>query len=251
MGREERSFDQAYREFLPEEQRREVLKALREKLAPETTFGQIVDAARSLGWEEALGEVLLSELASTLLNQDEETRLDPAAASASSGSLPLSGGARKLEAAIVEGLTNWSEDQDEPVEQESLWQDEDAQELAEELAEELAAVTRPKRGRPAKKKSSKKKTAKKRASKKKASKTRASKKKATKKRSTKKKASKKRASKKKASKKRGSKKKAAKTRSSKKKVSKTRSSKKKTSKKRATKKKASKKRGKKKSSRRR
>ncbi|MFV8749065.1 hypothetical protein ACNOYE_00785 [Nannocystaceae bacterium ST9] len=69
MSRQDSSrFQQSYRRHLLAEQRREVLRALRESLDPGTTLGEIVDAAEALGWGEPFGDMSLAEIAEGLLS---------------------------------------------------------------------------------------------------------------------------------------------------------------------------------------
>ncbi len=67
MADDERGFEQAFRSNLLPAQRREILATLRATLKRETTLGQIIDAAESLGWGEAMGDLRLADLARSLL----------------------------------------------------------------------------------------------------------------------------------------------------------------------------------------
>lgn len=218
MVREQRSFDQAYLTHLPIEQRKNVLRAIRDQLDPETTVGDVVDAAESLGFSEELGEVMLLQLAKTLLGIEDEDD-EP-----QHHLRDLSPGARRLQSALALRFVDW----DEAAESEAYLNevleasDEEAtEEPAEELASEVEAEYDDDYEEPTPRRAAKKRATKKRSSKKRSSK------KSTKKRGSKKKSSK-RASKKKASK-RGAKKAASK-----------RAGKKRSTKKTATRKKASK-----------
>lgn len=247
MVREQRSFDQAYLRHLPIEQRKTFLRAIRDQLDPETTVGEVVDAAKSLGFAEELGEVMLLQLAKTLLGLEDEEE-DPR-----HHLRDLSPGARRLQSALALRFVDW----DETAESEAMEvaqadaaaleqevakatepeatepeQDElsESGEASAELAEENNEPVPPRRAR--KKRSSKKRSSKKRSAKKKSSKKRSAKKRSSK-TATKKKSSK-RGAKKKATKKRSAKKRAVKKRSSTKKSGK-RSAKKKATKKRSSK----------------
>ncbi len=60
-------YNDYFRSNLPREQRRAVLEVLAEELGPETTMGEVIDAAYDIGWGEALGELNLADFAEVLL----------------------------------------------------------------------------------------------------------------------------------------------------------------------------------------
>ncbi len=62
-------FDDSFRRHLAVEQRRAVLDTIARELTPDTTLGDIVDAAQDLGWAENLGELSLADLALALLGE--------------------------------------------------------------------------------------------------------------------------------------------------------------------------------------
>ena len=62
----QRNFEDAYQDHLKLEQRREVLETLREALERSTTLGEVIDAAETVGWGEAMGDLRLSDLANAL-----------------------------------------------------------------------------------------------------------------------------------------------------------------------------------------
>jgi hypothetical protein len=62
-------FEDSYRRHLAVEQRRAVLDTIAHELTPDTTLGDIVDAAHDLGWAEGLGELCLSDLAIALFGE--------------------------------------------------------------------------------------------------------------------------------------------------------------------------------------
>ena len=66
-------FDDSFRRHLAVEQRRAVLETIAHELTPDTTLGDIVDAAQDLGWADNLGELSLSDLAVALLGGDPPT----------------------------------------------------------------------------------------------------------------------------------------------------------------------------------
>ena len=66
-------FDDSFRRHLAVEQRRAVLDTIARELTPDTTLGDIVDAAQDLGWAENLGELSLAELALALLGEAPAT----------------------------------------------------------------------------------------------------------------------------------------------------------------------------------
>ena len=59
-------FEDSYRRHLAVEQRRAVLDTIAHELTPDTTLGDIIDAANDLGWADGLGELCLSDLAIAL-----------------------------------------------------------------------------------------------------------------------------------------------------------------------------------------
>jgi hypothetical protein len=65
-------FETSYRRHLANEQRRAVLHALRDKLEPTVTMGEVIDAAEALGFGDQLGELSLQDLADALLTPVEE-----------------------------------------------------------------------------------------------------------------------------------------------------------------------------------
>ncbi|MFO0636454.1 MAG: hypothetical protein U0168_26790 [Nannocystaceae bacterium] len=67
MQRAPQGFEASFRRHLALEQRRAVLELLGGKMAPESTVGQLADAAAALGWID-FGELSLSDLADALLD---------------------------------------------------------------------------------------------------------------------------------------------------------------------------------------
>lgn len=59
-------FEDSFRRHLAVEQRRAVLDTIAHELTPDTTLGDIVDAAHDLGWADGLGELCLADLAVAL-----------------------------------------------------------------------------------------------------------------------------------------------------------------------------------------
>ncbi len=55
-----------------------MLDTIARELTPETTLGDIVDAAQDLGWGDSLGELRLSDLASALLGEGQAPPREPA-----------------------------------------------------------------------------------------------------------------------------------------------------------------------------
>lgn len=62
-------FEDSYRRHLAVEQRRAVLDTIAHELTPDTTLGDIIDAANDLGWADGLGELCLSDLAIALFGE--------------------------------------------------------------------------------------------------------------------------------------------------------------------------------------
>jgi hypothetical protein len=71
-------FDDSFRRHLAVEQRRAVLDTIAHELTPETTLGDIVDAAQDLGWADGLGELCLSDLALALFGETPASAPSPA-----------------------------------------------------------------------------------------------------------------------------------------------------------------------------
>lgn len=118
-------FDDSFRRHLAVEQRRAVLDTIARELAPDTTLGDIVDAAQDLGWAENLGELSLADLALALL-----------------GEAPASAPAR----AVVPKISDEDSDEDHDSDDDEDEDEDDEDEEAEEEAEEEAAPAA-KRGR--------------------------------------------------------------------------------------------------------
>ncbi|MEM6296425.1 MAG: hypothetical protein AAGA54_34480 [Myxococcota bacterium] len=68
----EQQFQSAFRRLLLPEQRRSVLEALSSSIPQDATVGDLVDAARALGWSDPLGELTLQDLADALLHEPDE-----------------------------------------------------------------------------------------------------------------------------------------------------------------------------------
>jgi len=62
-------FDDALRRHLAPAQTRAVLEVIASDLDPDTTLGEVIDAAEDLGWGDAMGEICLADLAGALLGR--------------------------------------------------------------------------------------------------------------------------------------------------------------------------------------
>ncbi len=60
-------FESSFQQHLDAEQRRAVLEAIGASISPDSTLGEILDAAEALGWSEKMGELSLADLAEALL----------------------------------------------------------------------------------------------------------------------------------------------------------------------------------------
>ncbi|MEX1363525.1 MAG: hypothetical protein AB1Z98_10385 [Nannocystaceae bacterium] len=192
-------FDSSYRRYLDAEQRRAVLEAIGGTINPDSTLGEVIDAAEALGWSEQMGDLSLADLADALLAPEAEAEDDEHHSELATGT------------ALTASDDEEDEDEDEDEDETDDYEYEDVDEEDDDDDDQLALVELP---TPRARRSSTKK----KASKKKA--TASAKKKSISKKSaasTKKKASKKAtaSSKKKASKKKASKKKVAKKKSTK------------------------------------
>jgi len=66
-------FDDSFRRHLVPERERAVLEVLATDIDPDTTLGEIVDAAAHLGWSDTIGDLCLADLASALRGAPEPT----------------------------------------------------------------------------------------------------------------------------------------------------------------------------------
>lgn len=80
-------FEDSFRRHLAVEQRRAVLDTIAHELNPDTTLGDIVDAAQDLGWADGLGELCLADLAVALFG--DASPAEPVAAEATLPRPPL------------------------------------------------------------------------------------------------------------------------------------------------------------------
>lgn len=69
MPRTNTGFDDALRRHLAPAQTRAVLEVIASDLDPDTTLGEVIDAAEDLGWGDAMGEICLADLAGALLGR--------------------------------------------------------------------------------------------------------------------------------------------------------------------------------------
>lgn len=60
-------FESSLQQHLDTEQRRAVLEAIGGSINPDSTLGEIIDAAEALGWSEKMGDLSLADLAEALL----------------------------------------------------------------------------------------------------------------------------------------------------------------------------------------
>lgn len=68
----EPEFQSSFERHLLPEQRRAVLQALSDTVPQEATVGELVDAARALGWSDPMGTLTLQDFADALLGGDVE-----------------------------------------------------------------------------------------------------------------------------------------------------------------------------------
>jgi hypothetical protein len=130
-------FDDSFRRHLVIEQRRAVLDTIARELRPDTTLGDIVDAAQELGWGDNLGELSLSDLALALLG-DAEPAAEAPAEPAAEAPAAAADAEDDEDAAEVEDADEADEDDEAEDEEEE-----------EEEEEEEAVVAAPRRGRAA------------------------------------------------------------------------------------------------------
>lgn len=74
-------FESSLQQHLDVEQRRAVLEAIGGSINPDSTLGEIIDAAEALGWSEKMGDLSLADLAEALLAPEGR----PAGATAEAG----------------------------------------------------------------------------------------------------------------------------------------------------------------------
>lgn len=83
----EQEFQTRFRDRLVPEQTRAVLSALSTSIPGDATLGDVVDAARTLGWSEPFGALTLGDLAEAL-RKDTPSRQPDAAASSTPSEAP-------------------------------------------------------------------------------------------------------------------------------------------------------------------
>lgn len=66
-------FESSLQQHLDTEQRRAVLEAIGGSINPDSTLGEIIDAAEALGWSEKMGDLSLADLAEALLAPNGES----------------------------------------------------------------------------------------------------------------------------------------------------------------------------------
>ncbi len=74
----EPEFQTSFERHLLPEQRRAVLRALSDSVPQDATVGDLVDAARALGWSEPMGTLTLQDFANALLGAAKEPEPAPA-----------------------------------------------------------------------------------------------------------------------------------------------------------------------------
>ena len=75
----EPQFQSSFERHLLREQRRAVLQTLSKTIPQEATVGELVDAARALGWSDPMGALTLQDFADALLGGEPSTgAIDPA-----------------------------------------------------------------------------------------------------------------------------------------------------------------------------
>ncbi|MBL9104869.1 MAG: hypothetical protein JNL82_28245 [Myxococcales bacterium] len=142
-------FDDSFRRHLAIEQRRAVLDTIARELGPDTTLGDIVDAANELGWSENFGELCLADLAVALAGEDAAE--PPAAVTATSGDGADEDDEEEEDEVEADAEEDEEEDEDDEEEED---EDEDEDEEEEEEDEEEEEVAPARRGKNAGKQSS-------------------------------------------------------------------------------------------------
>jgi hypothetical protein len=66
-------FESSLQQHLDTEQRRAVLEAIGGSINPDSTLGEIIDAAEALGWSDKMGDLSLADLAEALLAPNGES----------------------------------------------------------------------------------------------------------------------------------------------------------------------------------
>ena len=137
-------FDDSFRRHLAIEQRRAVLDTIARELGPDTTLGDIVDAAHELGWSENLGELCLADLAVALVGEG-----DPEPVTASPA-VDTSEDDEETDADEDDEETDADEDETDEDDEEDADADDDEEEEEdddEEEEEEAEEEEKPRRGR--------------------------------------------------------------------------------------------------------
>jgi hypothetical protein len=120
-------FESSFQQHLDTEQRRAVLEAIGASINPDSTLGEILDAAEALGWSEKMGDLSLSDLAEALLAPEGDA-----------GAARLESPGEDAEALASEGDDEDEDDLDEDdLDEDDLDEDEDDLDEDEDDDEQL------------------------------------------------------------------------------------------------------------------
>ncbi|MCA9705909.1 MAG: hypothetical protein KDK70_08690 [Myxococcales bacterium] len=151
MQADQVGFESSFKQHLDAEQRRAVLEAIGARINPDSTIGEVIDAAEALGWSEQMSDLSLADLAEALLAPEGDGPADQDADLLSADEADEAEGEDEAEADEDEG-----EDEDEAAdEDEDADEDADEDEDEEEDEVELAPAPRRTRGSASKKASKK------------------------------------------------------------------------------------------------
>ncbi len=136
-------FDDSFKRHLAIEQRRAVLDTIARELGPDTTLGDIVDAASELGWSD-IGELCLADLASALAGDSEPL---PVTADASDTDDEAEEEDEAEDEEVDEDEEDEEEDEDDEEEDEDDDDDDEEEDDEDEEEEEAEEEQQPRKGR--------------------------------------------------------------------------------------------------------
>ncbi len=134
-------FESSFRQHLDTEQRRAVLEAIGANIHPDSTLGEVLDAAQALGWSEQMADLSLADLADALLAPEADDVEEAAAEEEAEDE------AAEEDAEAEEDEYEEDEYEDDEYEDDEYEEDEAEDEDEDEEDEEEDEVAAPRRGR--------------------------------------------------------------------------------------------------------
>lgn len=139
-------FDDSFKRHLAIEQRRAVLDTIARELGPDTTLGDIVDAASELGWSD-IGELCLADLASALAGDSEPLPVTADASDTDNEADEDEADEEVDEEEVDEDEADEEEDEEEAEDDGEDEDEDDDEEEEDEEEEEEAEEEQPRKGR--------------------------------------------------------------------------------------------------------